>query len=328
MGSLFEIGWKAVRAGAARAGHRLGIGRRKRLVLTYHRVVNSSFDPFGLCVPPDWFAGHLEHLCRRARIVPLSDLLADPGRGRRPKVSVTLDDGYEDLLAAAVPILRSAKVPATAFVPTGYLGDPRGYWWDRLAAAVAASDAPVSPRSGPLPPTSVPAHPETRAERVFRVAAALRVLDPDSRDTLVAEIEASLPIRPGGTREPHRILDADGVRALADDPRVEIGAHTDRHAWLAGSSREEQSRQIVRGLDELERITGRRPSLLAYPYGEPRDYNDDTCAAAAAAGLRAAFVNHPGRFDAIADPYRLPRFPVPPMSPDSFAGFLDRILSP
>ncbi len=311
--------------------HRIGLGRRARLVLTYHRVADIAFDPFALAVPPDWFAGHLAVLRRRAEIVPVADLLGPVGRGRRPRVAVTFDDGYRDTLDVAVPILRDAEVPATVFVSTGYLGDVRGYWWDRVASAIGASDVPAAALDGIVPPAVAalgsPGGPGTAAAVALALAERIRAEPPDARDALVDQVEARLPARVGGHRALAPILDEAGVRTLAATPGMTIGAHTDRHAQLAALPSADQMTEIVRGLDRLEGILGARPDLLAYPYGGEGDYDGASCAAAAAAGLRVAFVNHHRRFDLAADPFRLPRWAVPPVAPEAFAPWLDRALA-
>jgi len=310
--------------------HRIGLGRRTRLVLTYHRVANIAFDPFALAVPPDRFAGHLAVLRRRAEIVPLADLLGPVGRGRRPRVAITFDDGYRDTLDVAVPILRDAGVPATVFVTTGYLGDVRGYWWDRVASAIGASDAPPAALEQVVPTTASVGtldDPATATAVAQALAERIRTEAPAARDALVDAIEDRLPTRAGTHRAPAPILDAAGIRTLAASSGITIGAHTDRHALLAALPPADQTTEVVRGLDRLADILGARPDLLAYPYGGVGDYDDASCAAAAAAGVRAAFVNHHRRFDVVADPYRLPRWTVPALTPEAFGPWLDRALA-
>jgi peptidoglycan/xylan/chitin deacetylase (PgdA/CDA1 family) len=301
-------------------------------VLTYHRVATPTFDPFALACAPEWFAGHVAVLRRRAAIVPLAEMLEPTGRGRRPEVAITFDDGYRDTLEVAVPILRAEDAPATVFVPTGYLGDVRGYWWDRVAAAIGASDVEAAALTDlvgamPVPPEHSLADPDTAVAVAGAVATRVRAEPPDERDDLVAAVEARLPERPGVRREAHPVLDEAGVRALAATPGITIGGHTDRHPVLAGLAGAEQESEIVRGLDRLEGLTGRRPQLLAYPYGAAGDYDDASCGAAASAGVRAAFVNHHRRFDGAGDRFRIPRWAVPAQAPDAFGAWLDRALA-
>ena len=105
------------------------------LVLVYHRVAKPRSDPWSLAVTPERFAEHLEVLRRHAvplRLQQLSRALAKgatlPGRA----VVVTFDDGYADNLHNAKPLLERHDVPATIFLPSGFIGSEDGFWWDEL----------------------------------------------------------------------------------------------------------------------------------------------------------------------------------------------------
>jgi peptidoglycan/xylan/chitin deacetylase (PgdA/CDA1 family) len=121
-------------------------------------------------------------------------------------------------------------------------------------------------------------------------------------------------------------MDEAGVRELACQPLASIGAHTHTHPMLSTLAREEQLADITRGAATLQAITGTRPRFLAYPYGSERDYSAESCLAAEEAALEAAFVNHGARFDPVRQPYRVPRYYVPPLPADDFRRWLLPIL--
>ena len=83
------------------------------LILCYHRVAESAEDSFFLCVRPDNFAAHLEEISRAREPSTLADAFLP---SRRPRVVVTLDDGYRDNLVNAKPVLERYAVPATLFL--------------------------------------------------------------------------------------------------------------------------------------------------------------------------------------------------------------------
>ena len=109
----------------------LTMKRNGALILCYHRVAESAEDPFFLCVRPDNFAAHLEEISRAREPSTLADAFLP---SRRPRVVVTLDDGYRDNLTNALPIAESKGVPITVFVTSGMVGNSNGFWWDRLGA--------------------------------------------------------------------------------------------------------------------------------------------------------------------------------------------------
>jgi peptidoglycan/xylan/chitin deacetylase (PgdA/CDA1 family) len=42
--------------------------------------------------------------------------------------AITFDDGFENVIGNAVPELQKRSIPATVFLPIGYLGQPAGWW--------------------------------------------------------------------------------------------------------------------------------------------------------------------------------------------------------
>jgi len=98
--------------------------RHKVIILLYHRVFKATLDPQLLCVTPENFASHMEHLRRNYIVLSLTQLqqmLVEENLPRKAVV-VTFDDGYADNLWNAKPILEMYEVPATIFITTGYIG--------------------------------------------------------------------------------------------------------------------------------------------------------------------------------------------------------------
>lgn len=96
-------------------------------VYYYHRVGPfRDGAPPKMNVAPEAFREHMSVLARRARPIPLDELVACAREGRpfpRAAVAVTFDDGYRDLMEFALPVLREWRIPATFFVVTGGVGD-------------------------------------------------------------------------------------------------------------------------------------------------------------------------------------------------------------
>jgi len=286
-------------------------------------------DPFALSVGASQFQDHLDILRSRCQLVPLDELLDTSTAKRSILASVTFDDGYVDNLTTASPILRQAGVPATFFICTGALGDVRGFWWDRVATAIAAADnaAPAFELTEEISFTGDLSSPEARRLTTLEIAERLRSMHPSQRDRVVAELERVLLAGTSGSRESCPVLDEAGVRELGSQAFAQLGAHTHSHPRLSVLTREEQLDEINRGAALLQKITGTRPRFVAYPYGSVYDYNEDSYLAASAAALDAGFVNHPGPFDPVHQPYRVPRYYVPPLPADDFRCWLDRVIA-
>lgn len=90
------------------------------LVLLFHSVDTSrspvSVSPDVLRYIIDWF------VALGADFVPIERLDSADFSTSQLKVAVTFDDAYESVLTHAAPILAEKGIPATVFVPTGYIG--------------------------------------------------------------------------------------------------------------------------------------------------------------------------------------------------------------
>ncbi|MDD5068947.1 MAG: polysaccharide deacetylase family protein [Candidatus Pacebacteria bacterium] len=101
-------------------------------ILLYHRITKISNDPNMLCVSPEYFETHLRFLKKNYKVIPLSklsgELIAGTITGR--EAAITFDDGYQDNLTNALPLLEKYNLPATIFITTSSLGKRASYEWD------------------------------------------------------------------------------------------------------------------------------------------------------------------------------------------------------
>ena len=221
-------------------------------VLTYHRVdrpdADPRLDPALVSATPLEFERHAAWLALNATPLSLGELLEV--RRRRAKlprraVLVTFDDAYRDFATHAWPALRRHGVPATLFVPTSYPGARRGFWWDRLHAALRGM-------------------PEAR--RALRDWAGGQ-----PHDRAMAAVE-EICAREGEPPAESPVLDWDELRALAADG-VELAPHSRTHPRLDRVSLERAREEIRGSREDLERELG-RPCVpaFAFPGGghEPR----------------------------------------------------------
>ena len=275
------------------------------LILCYHRVAEGVEDPLHLCVRPGNFAAHLEEMSRVREPSTLADVSVP---SRRPRVVVTLDDGYRDNLTNALPIAEAKGVPITVFVTSGILGNHNGLWWDRLGALLRARpahvreiDLPIGGRNVRLPLGSSGIRADLDSVRrhllPLRVTEIERVLDAVSEQWQV-----------GSAAPPDAATLTPGdLRRLAASDTVTIGAHTADHVRLADRTAREQQDTIAGSKGELERSLGRAVLHFAYPFGGRGDFDERSVDAVRSAGFDTACTTLPGTARSPADPYRLPR---------------------
>ena len=275
------------------------------LILCYHRVAEGVEDPLHLCVRPGNFAAHLEEMSKAREPSTLADVSVP---SRRPRVVVTLDDGYRDNLTSALPIAEAKGVPITVFVTSGILGNHRGLWWDRLGTLLRSRpphvreiDLPISGRNVRLPLGSSGIRADLVSVRrhllPLRVTEIERALDAVSEQWQVGS--ASPPDA--------QTLNPEDLLRLAASDTVTIGAHTVDHVRLRDRPAREQRDTISGSKRELEQSIGRTVSHFAYPFGRRDDFDDRSVDAVRSAAFDTACTAIPGMAHSSTDPYRLPR---------------------
>lgn len=108
------------------------LGRCRASILLFHRITD-EIAPDGLTIGCARFRDLCRQLSQRFHVVTLEKIfrLARSGVALPPRTTaITFDDCYRDNLAAA-RVLAEYGLPATFFVPTGYIGTERVFPWDR-----------------------------------------------------------------------------------------------------------------------------------------------------------------------------------------------------
>jgi peptidoglycan/xylan/chitin deacetylase (PgdA/CDA1 family) len=308
---------------------RLPAARPGLFVFTYHRIAEPGADPFYdpvISATPESFRAQIEGLARRMRILTLAEAMERIASGApwsETAALITFDDGYRDNFEVAAPILRDRGLPATFFLPTAFLEEPRLPWWDKVACIIKQSkvqrlelprnaDGREDDGSSP-PPLAIDLDAMSRSEAIRTIIAAF--LDESIRDgpwfleRLAERAEVAL-----NDKAMARALftDWDQVRRwTGPDTGLSVGSHGHSHHKLAGLDLDSQRRELAESKRILEDRLGREVAALAYPYGWPGSYTAETKSLAAQAGYRAAFsglegINHLGE----TDPFEIRRLNV------------------
>lgn len=335
-----------------------GIGRLKRLlrrmtapfrsevvILLYHRVYEAPSDPQLLCVTPQHFAEHLEHLRRHYRIMSLGDLVRALRERQLPKraVVITFDDGYADNFLNAKPILERYEVPATVFVTTGYIGQEREFWWDELERLllwtpqlperlqVTLNGAVYEWHLGEwaqLPEeekvsywkwhVEISADPTLRHRAYRELHRLLRSLVEEEREKILAQLRAQVKDKVNERRD-YRVMTAEEVRRLGDGGLVEVGSHTVTHPVLATQPVEIQRKEIMESKQRIEALLGHSVTAFSYPYGGQGDVGQDAVRLVQEAGYEVACANFPSPVTRRSDLFFLPRYLVRDWDGEEFA---------
>ncbi|MCU7553539.1 polysaccharide deacetylase family protein [Alteromonas sp. ASW11-19] len=93
------------------------------VVLLYHHVATDT--PASTSVSPDTFKAHMAYLDSHHTVLPLATVIERIQNGETlpdKTVVITFDDGYENILTNAHPILQEYDFPYTIFINPGEIG--------------------------------------------------------------------------------------------------------------------------------------------------------------------------------------------------------------
>ena len=265
-----------------------GRDRGRLSILIFHRV-HAQRDPLA---PGEVTTREFDALCgwlhRWCEVLPLRQAVAALKGGRLPRraVAITFDDGYRDNHDEALPVLRRHGLPATFFVASGFLDGGR-MWNDTVIEAVRHACGAALDRTG------TPAHAlgllplagdGARSRALRAIIGLAKYLPPDERqrcvDAVAERAQAELPA--------DLMMSSEQVRAL-HQAGMEIGAHTTTHPILKGMPAQQVRAEIDDNRRALDQITGRAPTIFAYPNGRPDvDYDESTSEIVRSMGFEAA----------------------------------------
>jgi peptidoglycan/xylan/chitin deacetylase (PgdA/CDA1 family) len=235
------------------------------LVLTHHEIAPAHGSRSGDIVPAlgaDLFRAQLEYLKRTYAVVPLQELLTrikDRSPGQRIPVALTFDDDLSGHASIAAPILEDFGFPATFFLSGNCFQSASPFWWQDLQAILNRGPEAWAGMRRAL----AEEWPWARLDGgIHRLASTIEALPPAQRDAVASrlrDLAGPDPIDYG--------LPAEVVRDLVQRG-FEVGFHTLRHYSLQTLNGDDLDRAMSEGLDELEKITGYRPTAIAYPHGK------------------------------------------------------------
>lgn len=299
---------------AALARHRFGWFPT---VLTYHGVHDGTlpcdiYEYNTKHLAPDLFWRQLVWVRQHFKVVPLADVerAVRTGRWEPQLAAITFDDGYENNLRVAAPILAELGLPWTMFVTVDVVEHGRPYDHDRieLALRLGSPREVVFEHDGARRAWSL-ATVADRARAVYQIKAWLSKLDGAAarvqRERLFEQCWQERFLDEQATA--YRPLTWAQVRELAD-AGVEIGSHTLSHPHLSRISDDAIRRELAESRRILETKIGRPVTRIGYPYG---NYDERVMRIAEEVGYGSAYTINPWFDDSPKQAYAVPRINIP-----------------
>lgn len=269
-------------------------------IFTLHHVRprrDAEFQPNRhLEVAPEFLRAMLSHLrSRDIDIITMDEVhqrLVERNFSRR-FACFTLDDGYRDNRDFALPVMRDFDAPLTTYVASDFAQGTGRLWWIALEMVIAKASAIEVGIGGVAArlDTSTPAAKQAAFDRLHDWLRSL----PGERD-IQREI-AALCARHGiddTAISRDLCMSWDELKPFADDPLVNIGAHTITHCNLAKETEEIVHHEMAISRARIENALQRPVVHFAYPYGDKIAAGAREFALAHSAGFKTAVTTRPG----------------------------------
>lgn len=284
------------------------------IILMYHSVANQKqaahIDPRNH-VPPDIFEAQINYLLQNRTVVSLPDLLCCMQQGNplnRKAVVITFDDGYLDNLTIAAPILERHGLPATLFLPTGYIDRGETQWVDQVYTAFKFRGRnTLIWGAGPVNEYHLDIT-DQYSTGYMAVCSSLLIASPSRRRMLLTNLYRQLH---PSTTPPRLTMTWEDVRNLVTHYNCfEIGAHSCEHTAMPTLDCQNAQQELQACTRRIEEKLGNRPRYFSSPYGRS---TQEVRQLVAKAGFEASFggTTTGPIINKSTDPYALPRVEAP-----------------
>ena len=233
------------------------------LVLMYHRI-SDVVDPSNkhLTVSIANFEKQLQFFKKEYEVLRLGDSWLNL---KKNGLVLTFDDGYADNYTTALPLLKKYNLPATIFVCSQNIDTTTEFWWDRLAAIYQCLEEDFYISSG--------VKTQKNAFSIKQICTLLGDKNSQEIDCWLHELEQinGLILQ---NRDQFRSLSLLELKALSNEPLIDIELHSNNHPSYSKLSLEQQIIDLELNISFLKKnILKSQYNYFAMPHGA---YNADT----------------------------------------------------
>mgnify|MGYP001475581018 CR=1 FL=1 len=232
---------------------------------------------------------------------------------QRGAFAITFDDGFDNNLSVAAPVLKKHLVPAIFYVTTNFVSNNLMSWIDRIDWSIE-SIPDNREYNVEVPWLSVPKKLYSFSDKLHFLKEVRRVVKSDSTidqhmlaDSLQDQL--GLPRTISGFSELDLKLSWEGLRSLEECELFTIGGHTHNHPIMTFLSASGLSDEIETCLNLLESKANITTNHFAYPEGLSHCYNDKVISCLKQFGIECCLTAETGTNDITlgSDLFRLKR---------------------
>jgi peptidoglycan/xylan/chitin deacetylase (PgdA/CDA1 family) len=323
--------------------------QRKAIILRYHQVCEKKADPWQFAVAPENFQYQLNHLKNNFDVVSVDELVTaiQSGKLTANLAAITFDDGFVDNYTNAAPLLEWFELPATFYLTSGAVRNPKLFWWDELQSIVLQAES--LPKKLSIKTGTEDFNFEFRRDQVLRPSLTQEILNwsylaPVKNERIDLYFKLCERIQPLQHLDQYTIMrslrhwarldniplglnapmQGHQVRKLGANKLFSLGGHSVNHAMLSAQTELVQSYEIKDCKIDIEEISGKEVKGFAYPYGK---FNPCTTSLLQKNGYHYGLTTEERAVTVEADVYQLPRVQIKNWNEREFAFKLKQVIN-
>jgi peptidoglycan/xylan/chitin deacetylase (PgdA/CDA1 family) len=222
--------------------------------------------------------------------------------------AITFDDGFENNISVAAPILVDLKIPSMIYVTSGFVDENGMSWIDRIELAVEEAptqEIKVQWNDQTYRIDSV----ESRIDFLRNVRKYVKNTPNCDANSFADELCLML-----GKSEKEKSKDElflkmswDQVKTANESEFISIGGHSHTHEILSFLSEDQLSHEIDLSLQLLNDHAGVSPTHYSYPEGLKHCFSDRVINVLKSRGVKCCPTAIDGINDQYSDPFHLKR---------------------
>lgn len=234
------------------------------LVLYYHRINSIQNDPFELCVSAENFDKHICYI--KEHYAPLR--FEDKWDGNSQGIVITFDDGYEDNLTNALPILEKYHVPATIFVSTGQILKKKMMWWDELYELTVEKNNNkfIVIQDDVFGCKWKTDGYQMKLNCYFAIHKLMNhYISLQKKEEWMNQLREQVSLREHS--DDYNLLTPVQLKTLSKSGLITIGGHSVSHMSLGKMTEDQQEMEIRENVIQLQEIVSEKITTFSYPFG-------------------------------------------------------------
>ncbi len=249
------------------------INKNKISVLTYHGITGDYNSVNDFCfVSAGEFEKQMKYLLKHFDIIGAEDAYLNNYDNKKPVAVITFDDGFFNNFSHAFPVLKKYKIPATVFLSTNLIESNDTIWFCKIIQMIESSKEKEIFWEGEK--LSIDSCNDKRLTS-SKIQASIKKLNPSEIESAINKIFKLGDIYTDYSDTLFGMLTRNAIKEMQDSHLITFGAHTHNHTILSKLSKDESQKEISDSLQEVQKITGKRCNMFAYPNGGVDDYNSD-----------------------------------------------------